>query len=260
MTSLDVLLAPPGSPASPPTTIGDDPAEALLQELYAYPPRAAGGWVRANMVSSVDGAATGADERSGSINGPADLRVFTTLRALADVVLVGAGTVRAEGYRAPEIAEPLRSARLARGRSAAPALAIVSARGDVPTEVLRGGSPPWVFTTDDAPGVARLRAELPSDHLHVHPGTVDLARVRTTLVAAGLPAILTEGGPSLLGTLLAAGLVDELCLTTSPQLVGGPAPRPVAGIGWLSPPARLGLAHLLHCEGVLLGRWLVEHQ
>ena len=85
-----------------------DDAEAALTHLYRYPGRP---WLRANMISSLDGAATGPDGLTGSINGPADLRVFTTLRALADVVVVGAGTVRAEGYGQPRVPSALRPAR-----------------------------------------------------------------------------------------------------------------------------------------------------
>src|SRR5665648_1069207 len=90
--TLEVLL-PAGLPA-----IRPDDAEMALAALFAEPRTP---WLRANMIATLDGAATGADHRSGSINDPADLRVFRALRALADVVLVGAGTVRAEGYRAP---------------------------------------------------------------------------------------------------------------------------------------------------------------
>jgi len=80
----------------------------------------------------------------------------------------------------------------------------------------------------------------------------------STLVAVGLPLILTEGGPHLLGELVAADVLDELCLTWSPQLVGGPVMRVLAGTDWLLPPRQARLAHLLHADGVLLGRWLLR--
>ena len=90
--TLEVLL-PSGLPA-----IRPDDAETALAALFAEPRTP---WLRANMIATLDGAATGADHRSGSINDPADLRVFHTLRALADVVLVGAGPceLRATGHR-----------------------------------------------------------------------------------------------------------------------------------------------------------------
>lgn len=234
-----------------------DPAEAHLCELYR-PPEMGRAWLRANMVSTLDGAGTGPDERSGSINSPADLRVFTTLRALADVVLIGAGTVRAEGYRAPRIADRFLPGRRDRGQPGDPPLAIVTRSGEVPLAVLAGDPSPFVFTVASDPNLRRLREHLPAGRLHVHDAVVDLARVLATLAAQGLPNVLTEGGPHLLGSLIAAGVLDELCLTWSPLMVGGPAPRILDGITWLAPPRHADAAHLLHADGVLLGRWLLR--
>lgn len=240
------VLLPPGRPAVAP----DD--DARLDALYAEP---ALPWVRANMITTLDGGATGPDGRSGSINGPADARVFEALRARADVVLVGAGTVRAEGYRAPRLPGRLRPLRHARGQGDHPLLAIVTARGDVPEETLRDDPAPVVVTTVGAPGLPLLRRLLPPDRLVVHDGAVDLARAVRALVDAGLPRILSEGGPTLLGALLAAGLVDELCLTWSPVLVGDAGPRVVGAP--LAPPRDARLVSLLHGDGMLLGRWLL---
>ncbi len=246
--TLEVLL-PAGAPPLPP-----DPAETELARHYAEPRLP---WLRANMIATLDGAATGADARSGSINGPADGRVFAVLRAWADVVLVGAGTVRAEGYRAPRTPEPLLAARRDRGQPPHPALVLVSARGDVPDAALAGDPAPWVVTTTLAPDLDRLRARVAPDRLLVHDHAVRLPDVVAHLVAQGLGRILTEGGPHLLGDLLTARLVDELCLTWSPRLVGGPAPR-VVGAPWLAPPTGAHLAQLLHADGWLLGRWLLD--
>lgn len=241
--TLDVLL-PAGSGPVPP-----DPAEAALDALYRAPSLP---WLRANMIATLDGAMTGADGRSGSINGPADGRVFRTLRAWADVVLVGAGTVRAEGYRAPRLPEPMRARRRAAGRPADPGLAVVTRDGDLPDTVLADA--PWVFTTAGAGHLRRLRDALPADRLHVGTAEgVDLVAVVAVLHGAGCRRVLTEGGPRLLGDLLGVGLVDELCLTWSPVVVGGPVGRIVDGAGWLARAARL--THLLHADGVLLGRW-----
>ena len=247
--TLEVLL-PAGLPA-----IRPDDAEAALAALFAEPRTP---WLRANMIATLDGAATGADHRSGSINDPADLRVFHTLRALADVVLVGAGTVRAESYRPPRTPEPFLAARRRRGQPDHPALAVLTASGDIPVATLTDGPPPWVFTTDGAAHLDRLQRHLPPERLHVSNGTLDVAAAVSTLVAAGLPLILTEGGPHLLGELVAADVVDELCLTWSPQLVGGSAMRVLAGADWLLPARQARLAHLLHADGVLLGRWLLR--
>jgi riboflavin biosynthesis pyrimidine reductase len=244
------VLHPSGRPSLEP-----DPAEHGLISMFDEPDSP---WLRANMISTVDGAATGADHRSGSINDPADRRVFTALRARADVVLVGAGTVRAEGYRAPRTPAALRVGRARRGQPEHPALAVVTASGELPPGMLSEDPAPWVFATSETPHVERLRSTLPPERLHLHDGAIDLRAVVATLAAAGLSRVLTEGGPHLLAELVAADLVDELCLTWSPYLVGGPAMRVLTGIGWLAPPRSARLAHLLHADGVLLGRWLLR--
>lgn len=246
--ALEVLLPPGVAPIA-----ADDGAR--LEAHYAEPRLP---WVRANMIATLDGAATGPDGRSGSINGAADHRVFAALRAWADVILVGAGTVRAEHYRAPRTPPPLLGARRGRGQGDHPALAIVSGVGDLPDAVLADDPAPWVVTTAGAPGLGSLRRRLPRGRVIVHDEAVDLAATVRALVGAGLPRVLTEGGPTLLGALLSAGLVDELCLTWSPRLVAGPAPRPVVAPAWLAPPAAARLGGLLHCDGVLLGRWLLD--
>ena len=99
-------------------------AELDLEALAtAYAPSAdARNWLRGNMVSTLDGAAQGADGRSGTINTPADHVVFELLRALSDLVLIGAGTARAEGYGALTLAEPYAGLRAASGRAAASAV------------------------------------------------------------------------------------------------------------------------------------------
>ena len=237
MASALTLLHPPARAGE--VLVSDD---ALL-DLYDGPPS-----VTASMITTVDGAATGSDERTGSINGPADLRVFSALRTLADVILVGAGTVRAEGYRAPRLPADRVAARLARGLAPQPDLAVVSASGDLPDDLL--ADHPWVFTTTPS---ARLRAALPADRLVT---TTDLPDVVATVRAAGARRIVTEGGPRLLGGLAAAGLVDEACVTVAPVLVGGPAPR-ITATDWFGP-TELDLVHLLESDGVLLIRWRVR--
>ncbi|MBC7291950.1 MAG: dihydrofolate reductase family protein [Actinotalea sp.] len=246
--ALDVLLPPGHAPIAP------DPAEASLTRLYAYPP---GRWVRANMIASLDGAATGADGRSGSINGAADHRVFEVLRGLADVILVGAGTARAERYRGPRTPERLLPVRRALGLPDHPPLAVVTRRGDLPAALLDDEPRPWVFTVPEAPFLGHLRAHLPKDRLHLHPGGVDPHRVLGTLAEAGLPHVLCEGGPRLLADLVTADLLDELCLTQAPAVVAGDATRVVHGGPWADPARAAHPAHLLHADGVLLGRWVL---
>lgn len=246
--TLDVLLPAGVAPIGP-------REDARLEGHYAEERLP---WVRGNMIATLDGAATGADGRSGSINGAADHRVFESLRAWADVILVGAQTVRAESYRAPRTPDRLLGARRRRGQTDDPALAIVTGGGDLPPAVLADEPAPWVVTTTGAPGLGSLRRRVPRGRVLVHEGAVDLAATVSTLVDAGLPRILTEGGPTLLGALLGAGVVDELCLTWSPRVVAGPAPRPVVAPGWFDPPVDARLGGLLHSDGVLLGRWLLR--
>lgn len=212
--------------------------------------------VRANMVGTLDGGGVGPDGRSASISSPADRRLFRVLRALADVVLVGAGTVRVEGYRELPVADHLRDARAALGRAPGIALAVVTRRGEVPADVRPGGAPPFVVTGPDGQDAA-ARA-VGADRVLAVPlrdGELDLAAALAALDAQGLRHVLTEGGPSLLGDLLDAGLVDELCLTTTPLLAGPGAPGLLHGERRLDPPAGARLRHLLHADGTLLGRW-----
>ena len=226
-----VLTGPAGGPRGTVT-------ESDLPALYEPPRRP---WLRANMVSSIDGAATGSDGRSGTLNNDADHAVFDMLRATADVVVVGAGTARAEGY----------------GPAALP-IVLVSQQGEVPDR-LRAAPAGSVLlaTTATSPGLAGARALLGEENvLVVGDEAVDLPALRDALVDRGWSSILCEGGPSLLGDLLTAGVVDELCLTVVPAAVGGDAPRIVKG-----PPvgADLELALLLEHDGTLLGRWFVRH-
>lgn len=209
---------------------------AALAAAYAVPRSP---WLRANMVASLDGAATGADGRTGSINNAPDKRVYDLLRSSADAIVVGAGTARIEGY----------------GQAEAPVV-VVSRRGVVP-ERLRSAAPGSVLlaTCERAPGLAESRTVLSGEHmLVVGEDEVDLARLRSLLVERGLRRLLSEGGPRLLRALLAAGVVDELCATVVPRLVAGDSPRITVGPAF-DLAVRLGL--LLEEDGTLLGRWLL---
>lgn len=169
-----------------------DPAQ--LQDWYAVPATAREGrWVRAGFVTSLDGRVTGADGGSGALNegSEGDHAVFEHLRDWADVVVVGAGTVRAEGY------PPLPGVDLA----------VVSRGGRLPDSV-----------RDPGPG--------DGDVVLVGGDGQDVpaARVLEEAAARGWRRIVVEGGPSLLAAWLHEGAVDELCVTVRPVLVGGDAP------------------------------------
>ena len=230
-----------------------------LAELYAYPADLDRPWVRANFVSSLDGASSGSDGRSGSINNAADKRVFALLRSLADVVLVGAGTARAEGYRPVRGRETWHGLRARLGLTPAPVLAVVSGSLDLPTGVLdrvEGAGPVLVITSRRAhPGrLEAARQALGTDAvLQAGDDHVDVAEAIDKLGERGLSRVLCEGGPTLMTHLVAADRLDELCLTLSPLLVGGDATRITNG-GPLAADLRLG--HLVQSSGVLLTRWL----
>jgi riboflavin biosynthesis pyrimidine reductase len=220
----------------PRTSVAGDVSDEDLERLYAPPNRT---WLRVNMVSTLDGAATGSDGRSGGINNAADKRVFATLRRLADVIVVGAGTVRVERYRPARVP-----------------IVVVSRRGDVP-ESLRTAPPGRVLlaTCASAPGLAEARAALGDDHVLVlGDDAVDLAALRAALEAHGHRSLLSEGGPHLLRDLLAAGVVDELTATVVPRLVAGDGLRIAVGPAVDVP---LELTLLLEDHGTLLGRWSV---
>jgi riboflavin biosynthesis pyrimidine reductase len=233
-----------------PTTVDDLDHDALVA-AYRYP--AGRPWLRANMVASLDGSAV-KDGRSAGLGGSADKAVFDVLRGLADVVLVGAGTARAEGYRAMRPKPPYAELRAAEGRRPAPVLALVSrSLGlDPGSEMFGGAERTVVVTHAGADPAARRRLAAVADVVIAGEQTVDLGAALDELTARGLGRVLCEGGPSLLADVASAGRLDELCLTLSPQLVGGDGPRIVNGADL---DLRRDLAHLLEDDGVLLGRW-----
>lgn len=208
-----------------------------LAEAYA-PPRSP--WLRVNFVSTVDGAAQGGDGLSKSINNDADKRVFDTLRRRADCLVVGAGTLRAEGYDVPRVP-----------------LVVVSRSADVPP-TLRGAPRGRILmaTVASADGLAAAREELGEEHVLVlGEEEIDLGLLKATLAQRGWSEQLCEGGPSLFADLLAAGVVDELCWTVVPRLTGGDAVRIATGA---EVDVALRPALLLEQDGTLLGRWLVQ--
>jgi riboflavin biosynthesis pyrimidine reductase len=234
-------------------------ADALqaLADLYAYPdPVPPRGHVRANMVATLDGSARDTDGSSRGISGRADQAVLGVLRALADVVLVGARTARAEDYRPLPARPAFTERRAAAGQRPAAVVAVVTSSGglDAASPLWAPGAASLVVTCEAAP-LARLRS-LAGDERVVVAGreAVDAERAVAALAERGLRRVLVEGGPTLLGAVAAAGVLDELCLTWSPLVVAGEHPRIAHGA-----PAELRLraAHLLEAGGLLLGRWTV---
>lgn len=214
---------------------------ANLTAAYAYPD--AGPWLRANMVSSADGAAT-RDGLTAKLGGPADQRLLSLLRALSDVVIVGAATVRAEGY-GPLLPRDWWG-DLREGRPPAPPLAVVSRSLDFDFDapVFTEAVTPTIVITCEAAPMDRLRAcEKRAEVITVGGEWVDVAPALDALAERGLVRQLTEGGPRLLASFVAAGRLDELCLTISPQLTAGDAARVLHGPAM--EPMSLRLGHVL---------------
>ncbi len=229
-------------------------------DLYPADPRPAPPdrpWVLLNMVASVDGA-TAVDGRSGPLGGPADRAVFTTLRSVPDVIMAGAATVRAEGYGPPRTSPAHQEARVARGQDAYPRLAIVSGRLELDLSgALFTASPtrPLVITATTAPEDRRAEGGEVADVVVAGTDRVDLPVALGRLRDLGVATVLCEGGPSINAQLLAADVVDEVCATIGPMLVGGESRRMISGSGADTPEA-LGLARLLEQDGVLLARYV----
>jgi riboflavin biosynthesis pyrimidine reductase len=249
--------------------------------------------VRMNFVTSVDGAVE-VDGYSAGLSGPPDKRVFGVLRMVCDALLVGAGTLRHEGYRAVRLDADRRAWRREHGLAETPTLVVVSASLDLdPAAPVFADAPvrPLVLThrratapagldlvadllrygadrgdTDqvdaddiDADDIDDIDDRRPGDQDerggHGRPGgRVDLAAGLAELRRRGLAQVLSEGGPHLFGALTAADLVDEVCLTVAPMLAGPGAGRITAGTP--APPRGLSLRHVLAADdGNLLLRY-----
>lgn len=216
--------------------------------------------LRMNFVSSVDGAAT-AGGLSAALSSAADKRVFDILRRLCDAVLVGAGTVRAEGYGAMRLDEASVQWRRANGLADQPVFAIVSG-----TLNLDPGAPVFtqapvraaVVTVRASPLAKREAFSRVTDLLVCGDERLDPGLMLSELAKRGLRQVLCEGGPRLFGTLLAADCVDELCLTISPRVEAGAAPR--IAVGALPEARRLRLHHVLVSGSTLLLRYHRQHE
>jgi riboflavin biosynthesis pyrimidine reductase len=230
----------------------DLPDDAAVEEQYLVP---AARHVRANFVTSLDGVVE-IEGRSQGLGGAADRTAFMAMRAVTDVVLVGAGTVRSENYGPVRLAPDVIERRRGRGQSSLPVMAIVSNRGDLDAgaRVFAGdGERPWLLTSkagasahEDLGAVARV--------VVCGDRSVDLEVALAELTRSGRGRVLCEGGPALFGTLLAACLLDEVCLTLSPWLIG-PSHRRLLGDHDLPKSVHLQLLSLIEGDGMLLARY-----
>jgi riboflavin biosynthesis pyrimidine reductase len=234
-------------PVADPAPVDD---EALV-ELYRHD----GPVLRTNFVTSVDGAVE-IEGYSEGLQTPADQRVFQLLRMFADGLMVGAGTLRHEGYGPVRLDGKRRAWRAERGLDPYPRLVVVSRRLDLdPDSPALAEAPvrPAIVTSADSPADAREALSAVADVLVHGEREVDLAAAVADLRERGLRHILSEGGPHLLGALTSEDLVDELCLTITPMLAGAGAGRITAGP--ISPVRALTLAVALADDGTLLLRY-----
>jgi riboflavin biosynthesis pyrimidine reductase len=186
-------------------------ASGRLEELYAPP---GPDWVRLNLIGSVNGSAAGSDGTSETLTNPTDRAILRTIRDLSDVVVIGAASVRAEGYYIPQHSTLAvvtgtgdfsgHRVRSAEGR--APLLVLCPASASVRAAATLGATP-------------HVIAEVPDTNGRLTPGDI-----HQTLRAAGYRSVVCEGGPSLAAQFVDAGVLDELCLTTAPILTGAALP------------------------------------
>ncbi|GLW07695.1 hypothetical protein Misp01_28250 [Microtetraspora sp. NBRC 13810] len=228
-----------------------DETEPDLERVYAYPE---GPWLRINMVASVDGG-TWLKGLSQGLSGAGDRRIFHVLRGMADVIMAGASTVRLEGYGPAKAKESWRDLRA--GRTAVPPVAVVTRTLDLDLDgaLFTAADPAArtiVLTCEAAPAERRRLAARAADVLVAGDDRVDMALAVRLLRERGLAHVLCEGGAKLNGSLVTAGVVDELCLTVSPLLLGGEASRLLNGPDH---PVGLRLAGVLEEEGFLFARY-----
>jgi riboflavin-specific deaminase-like protein len=225
--------------------------------LAAYATEQDRPWLRVNFVTSVDGAVSAADGYSAGISDPADKRVFGLLRMTCDALMVGAGTLRHEGYGSLRLGERREDWRQAHGMPENPLLVIVSGSCDLdPESEVFTDAPvrPFVITTSSAPPERRASVAAVADVLAFGETAVDLPGALDVLRRLGFAQMLCEGGPQLLGALTEADLVDEMCLTVAPLLVG-PGPGRITAGPATGVPSTLRLRHALVAEDLLLLRY-----
>jgi riboflavin biosynthesis pyrimidine reductase len=234
--------------------------ESRLTDLYAYPDNLQSCWVRGNMIASLDGAATD-DGKAGGLAGAGDRALFTLMRNAADVILVGAATVRIENYSGAQLSLAERQARQRRGQSEVPPIAVVTRSGDLDPGArlfTRTEVPPLILTCSRSVDEIRQRLGAVAEVIDAsgqYPDGVDGATALKILAERQLYRVLTEGGPLFLSLLIENGLLDELCLTVAPILVGGPARRIATGLNQVH--TRMRRTHLLTDDaGYLYTRYI----
>lgn len=215
-----------------------DPYDAYRSDAAAL--------VRMNMVTSADGGVVDADGRSGTIGGSGDRLIFRALRAHADAIVVGAGTARTEEYGPHRMPDELAARRAEDGRTTPAAIVVVTRSLDLDWAAplfTAAVTPTVVVTVGSADLERRRRAEAAGVVIEAGEDDVDPTRAVTALRELGHRHLLIEGGPSLNALWLDAGVVEELCLTLAPALLGETGPRLA---GELAERVDLTLLGLLH--------------
>lgn len=240
-----------------PDSSGPELTEQQLAELYRYPDVER--WVAVNYVSSADGAVE-LGGRARQLSNPPDRRVLRLGSDLADVLLVGATTALVEEFRGVHPDADTLDRRRQFGLADVPPTAVVTTGKSLPADaavITEAATPTFVVTCADAPeehqrAWKRAGAEL----IVTGQQEVDLGAAVEALAARGLRRIDCEGGPHLFGSLLSAGVVDELRLTVSPLLVSGEHGRIATGAAL--DPVGLRLDSVLAEDDVLLLRYLLR--
>lgn len=233
-----------------------------LAQRYGYPDGLQSCWVRANMITSVDGGAT-SDGKSGDLGSAGDRAVFAALRELADVVVVGASTAQVENYSGVQFGAAERLARQHRGQAEIPPIAVLSRSGRIDRDAKlfhRTEVTPLIVTSAAAFDDTRQRLGTLAEVLDAsgpEADSVDLSTALSLLADRGFLRVLTEGGPGILGLFTDADLLDELCVTVAPLLLGGKPARIVTGPGEVRSNLRLQHA-LTDDEGYLYLRYVRE--
>jgi riboflavin biosynthesis pyrimidine reductase len=212
-------------------------------------------WLMANMIASLDGA-THVGGVSAGLGAPADRLAFRAIRAVADLILVAAGTARSEHYHPISTTPDTVRARRARGQTDRPRLAILTRHVDLDLdgELFTAPDPPIVLTTEQAPTGRVRHAESRTTVLRFAGDRVDIPEALRALGGLGARVVLSEGGPTLIGQLAVADVLDELCLTVSPLVVGGDAARVTDVVTTVT--RRFALARALEEDSMLLLRYV----
>lgn len=251
------MLIPPQSGSMSPSGVAD----AFEWPVGEQP------WVRGVMVATADGAARGPSGLSGGISSASDRLVFATIRGMADVILVGSGTVRQEGYGPRNKARPeLADRRAALGQSPISRIAIVTASGNLDeTSPLftESSEPPILLVTSSMPDDRRAALAPVAEIIEAGVDRVETGRAIAALAEMGMTRIACEGGPTLLGQLAAEGNLDELCLTVTPLLSGGvyadhPVPRILDGSALADSPQPIRLKHVIESDGTLFLSYIIN--